>query len=170
MDDLKTIVKDVLIELRKEGVIEDNFVRTEKVLYNYPFFKKALAEKRLQLEDLNEYGAPNKSKSIVAFTGNSGGGGGDPLGIERLEALRDEINKRILEIESYLSRVEFALGQLDENENNIITWRYFEGKSYAVIAARLGVVESTITRAKNRIINKLKAYLFTSDTLKNLLF
>lgn len=169
MSELKSIVKEVLVELRKEGVIDDNFVRTEKVLYNYPFFKKALVEKRLQLKDLNEYGAPGKSKSIVAFGGNSGGAGNDPLGIERLESLRTDVIDSILEIESYLARVEFALNQLTEEEKSIVTWRYFEGRSYTVIASRLGVVESTVTRAKNRIINKIKAYLFTTDTLKNLL-
>lgn len=158
-------VKTAVEELRKTKVIDDNFGRTEKVLYNYPKFKEALKEKRLLLEEIERIGVPGRSASVVRF---SGGVGSDPT--ERAEKIKNELLMSIMELERYILRIELALECITADKfADLVVMRYFEGKSLAVIAAYYNTSITSVVRAKDRLVEKIKAHLFCKETMEVLL-
>lgn len=66
--------------------------------------------------------------------------------IEKLQHEKDKLNKK-------LSRIIKAIGTLEEENQKIICYRYFEGLTYKEIARRVGV--SSHNTVPNRIKNKL---------------
>ncbi|ERI92147.1 sigma-70, region 4 [Clostridiales bacterium oral taxon 876 str. F0540] len=65
--------------------------------------------------------------------------------IEKLQHEKDKLNKK-------LSRIIKAIGTLEEENQKIICYRYFEGLTYKEIALRVHAGERTVYR---RIQNKL---------------
>ena len=67
------IVKIVLVELEKRGLIKQNdntFKNVELLLYNYEAIKDSIKEREEQIKDLKTYGIKEKSSSITMIVEN----------------------------------------------------------------------------------------------------
>ena len=73
MNQNEEIIKILINELKSRGLIKEKsnaFKNTEVLLYNYNVFKESIRLHNEQLQDLKDYGIPNKSKSITTMSTN----------------------------------------------------------------------------------------------------
>jgi RNA polymerase sigma factor (sigma-70 family) len=158
----------VVLELKRQGLMKDNkqtpFQKTEQLLYNYNNFKAAIEEKHEQIQNIQDVGLPQKSKSITSWGGNHTLD--TSTDAEKAEDKIQAIESTIIVTRKFISIIDSALQKIsDDQYYEIIRLKYFEEKSREEIAEVLGVDVSTITRNKNRLINVLKITLFSDEVI-----
>lgn len=156
----------VVLELKKQGMLKDNnetpFKKTEKLLYNYKDFIESIRDREKLIEDLENSSTGMKSRSITSFSTA-------PVSDFTSEAERkaDEIENHKNQIritKNFISTIDAALALIkDDKYYGIIELWYFDGKSREEIAAEYNVDVKTITRNKNRLINRLQIRLFSDE-------
>lgn len=172
MENVKLIIKDtvseMICELRKQGFMKNNkqtaFQKTEQLLYNYMNFKQVIVDKEDAIEFIRQAGIQKRSKSITSFTGNHqlDTRTDNEKAEEQIEALENSI----IITKRYIDVIDKALSKIaDDNYYDLISLRYFEGKTREEIAEYFNVDVATISRNKNRLINKLKIYLFSNEVI-----
>lgn len=164
----RTTAKEVVSELRKQGLLKNNkqspFQKTETLLYNYNNFKAAISDKYEQIQTIKELGVPQKSKSITSFSGSGS------YEIKSEAAKADEkieaIQQSIQTTSNFIKVIDAAIEVLkDDPYFEVISMKYFEGKSREEIAEYFNVDASTISRNKNRLINLLQIRLFSDEVI-----
>ena len=173
--DIQKIIKDtiseMLFELKKQGLMKDTkhtpFQKTEQLLYNYMNFKQVIIDKQKHIDFIKENGIQKKSKSIVSYSGNHqvDTRTDDEKANEQIEALENSI----LITKRYIAVIDDALSRIaNDKYYDLIRLRYFEDKTREEIAEYFDVDVATISRNKNRLINTLKIYLFSDETIKEI--
>ena len=73
-------VESAIAELEKRHFIVDEkpkeksaYAKTESLLYNYRGFQRVVEARMKEIEEIKQYGVPQKSKSIVEWGGSTGG-------------------------------------------------------------------------------------------------
>lgn len=144
MEAAEETAKQMVIELRKAGMLKDNkktpFQKTEALLYNYQDYKRVLNDKEKQIEEMEDNEKEKTQKSIRITKG-----------------LIDNINKALDTIRS-------------DKYFCIIEMKYFEKQSREEIALTLDKDVKTITRNKNRLVEKLKMILFSDESIEEIFF
>ena len=137
---------------------------TQKRLYAYPVLKQNVKRYRLDIEDIKKEDM-GKSKSIVAFYANSGGGEKPDLEdlraakIRVIEAKIDRDTREIAEIDNALSVIE------SEKYCSIIAMRYFEKKSEDEIIAETGIKPAMLPKEIGKLLDILNVALYGADAL-----
>lgn len=175
-DNEKTIIErtaqvtaeKVVLEFQKKGLLKDNkqsaFQKTEILLYNYNSFKDAIKEKRKQIKEVKSYGTKEKSKSITSFS--SGGSFDIKDEDEKIEDKVKQLENSITITKNFIKVIDSALDKIkDDKYFEIIKLKYLEGKKREEMAEVLDCDEKTISRNKNRLINKLKIDLFSDESI-----
>ncbi|WP_415536042.1 hypothetical protein [Dehalobacter sp. 4CP] len=163
---------DLMILLKQHGLLkpikDSAFQKVEKLLYQYNQFKKAIEVKQEQIQDIRDEGLPERSKSIVIFSGNHNSE--TSTNIERAEVIIEKIESSIEKIESYIYFIDKALEKISMDEYfELIELKYFEDKTMEYIAEYFDVDVKTIRNNKKRLINSLKVYLFPDETFIELI-
>jgi predicted transcriptional regulator len=158
----------VISELKKKGLMKKNeqtaFQKTEQLLYNYKNFNNAIALKEEEIEIIKKHGLPERSKSLVIINGNNGINTDSMM--EKVEDKINSIYESILVTKRFINIIDSALMEIHNNEYyKIIELKYFEGKTHEEIAYIFDKDVSTITRNKNKLVNKLKITLFSDDVV-----
>lgn len=158
-------IADIIVErLRSSNLLKDElsyYRRVELALMNLNALKEAVKQKDEELEDLEKYGLPEKSKSIVIYS-SSGGNTVEDRYIEK----REKILMEKAETERDIEKIEKALNKIREDKYfEIIKMKYLEKREDEKItdedvAEALGRDRTTIIRNKKRLINKLKTIMF----------
>lgn len=158
--------KRVVLELKKQGLLKDNtqtpFQKTETLLYNYNNFQEVIKDKEKQIEELQNNYSGMKSKSITSFST-------DPRCnfTSEAEEKADEIAKlenNIRVTKNFIKTINAALDLIREDPYfDIIRMKYFDGATREEMADHFGVDVKTITRNKNKLINKLQIKLFSDE-------
>jgi DNA-directed RNA polymerase specialized sigma subunit len=164
----KQTAAEVVLELKKKGMMKKNnhtaFEKTEQLLYNYKNFKNAITLKEEEIEIIKKHGLPERSKSIVILTGNTGINTDTPF--EKAEEKINAISESILVTKRFISIIDNALMKIQgDYYYRLIELKYFEGKTHEEIAEVYDKDVSTITRNKNKLINMLKITLFSDDVI-----
>lgn len=143
---------------------ETAFEKTEKMLYNYHNFRRAIEKNLNEIKYLESEGLDGRSKSIVLLSGNQQID--TDTEIEKVEEKIQVIeasNERLIE---HINLIVAALAKVkDDPYYTLIRMKYFEGKSREDIADYFEVDVSTITRNKNRLIDVIKIHLFPDDSI-----
>lgn len=162
------IVKIVLVELEKRGLIKQNdntFKNVELLLYNYEAIKDSIKEREEQIKDLKTYGIKEKSSSITTIVENVQKQSKSELIDNAIESLQQHIFRTKVVIK-YIDKI---IKKLEKDEYYpIIKLKYFKGKSIEEIAEILKKDSSTISRNKNRLINELKPLLLPNEVISNI--
>ena len=91
---------------------------------------------------------------------------------KKTEKLLFEFNKLTPETEQGKEKIEKVKRALQSIENDsyydLIELRYFKGYTYENLCEYYGVEPSTIKYHKNRLINKIKSYVFPDDVIKEI--
>ncbi|WWU66488.1 hypothetical protein QJR26_08930 [Clostridium baratii] len=156
-------IADMIVEkLRSNNLLRDElsyYRKVELLLINLNALKEAVKQKDEEIEDLEKYGLPGKSKSVVVYS-SAGGNPESDRYLEKKEKYlieREETKRNIDRIEKALSKIK------DDKYFKIIELRYLnDDKVYSdeSIAEILNKDRSTISRNRKRLINLLVTILF----------
>ena len=179
---IEETAKRVVLEFQKKDLIKDNkrtaFQKTEILLYNYNNFKETIENKYKQIDTIMIAGSNRKSSSITTYSSNNVMD--SKLEEERVEEQIAKIEQSITATQNFMNTIDDALKKIkDDKYYKIIPLKYFEGKTREEISTDISlefdesgnkiISEKTITRNKNRLINKLKIDLFSDEALLEML-
>lgn len=163
----KEVVKIVLDELVKRNLIhktENSYKNTEYLLNNYDLLKKSINDMKTQIKDLEQYGI-KKRTSAVHVVSNVIKEDEDIIIERRINNLKQSIHRT----KSVLKMINLILQDIrDDKYYKIIELKYFDKKTYEEIAEVMECDISTISRNKNRLINKIKVRLFPNTFIDEL--
>lgn len=157
--------KAIIEELKVQNMIRKElsyYKRVELLLYNYENLKDAVKQKDQDISHIEKYGLPQASGSIVVY--QSSGGGISPE--DRYLQLIDKYKAEKIETQRDLIRIENALDKVrDDKYFEIIQFKYLNLQKDKLetdekIAERLEKDQSTVTRNRKRLMNKLVTILF----------
>lgn len=157
--------KAIVAELRVQNMIKRElsyYKRVELLLYNYENLKDAIKQKDEDIENIKQNGLPQSSGSIIIY--QTSGGGISPE--ERYIQLIEKYKAEKLETQRDLRRIENALDKIREDKYfDIIQLKYLNLQKDKLetderIAERLEKDQSTVTRNRKRLMNKLITILF----------
>lgn len=137
------------------------YKRVELLLYNYENLKEAVKQKEEAIAELDKYGLPERSKSIVMYSSAGGSSQAD-----RYTELKEKYKLEKLETERDLKRIDSALNKIKEDKYfEIILYKYLRSEEKKIstddkLAEMLNKDRTTIVRNRKRLINKLVIILF----------
>lgn len=137
------------------------YKRVELLLYNYENLKEAVKQKEEVIKELEVYGLPEKSKSIVVFSSSNRSSQGD-----RYTELKEKYLLEKLETERDLKRIDNALYKIRKDKYfDIIKYKYLNEDEEKIgtdeeLAEKFEKERITIIRNRKRLINKLVTILF----------
>lgn len=158
----KTAV-EVIEKLRNKNMIKREmsfYKRIEILLYSYNSLKEALNQKDEDIRNIERYGLPKKSGSIVVYS-TSGGISEEDRYMQLIEKYKREKE----ETKRDLNRIDRALDKIRNDKYfDIIYIKYLEGEEETItdeyIAERMGKDRTTISRNRKRLMNKMITILF----------
>ena len=163
----REVVKIVLDELVKRNLIhktENSYKNTEYLLNNYDLLKKSINDMKTQIKDLEQYGI-KKGTSALHVVSNVIKEDEDIIIERRINNLKQSIHRT----KSVLKMINLILQDIrDDKYYKIIELKYFDKKTYEEIAEVMECDISTISRNKNRLINKIKVRLFPNTFIDEL--
>ena len=121
-------VKQTVLELKRNGLIRENklnsFQKTERILYEYPKFKKIVTE--YKFEDMT---ITPKFVSMID---------------DALQSISDDPYYKIIEL------------------------KYFDGWTHEQIAEYFDVQPAAISKQRTKLINRIRAGIFSDDFISEL--
>lgn len=164
--DLKSIdIADKVIEkLNNSNKIKIEmpyYKRVELLLYNYENLKEAVKQKEEAIKELDKYGLPERSKSIVMYSSAGGSSQAD-----RYSELKEKYKIEKMETERDLKRIDNALDKIRGDKYfDIIKYKYLNDDKDKIntdeeLAQKFNKERITIIRNRKRLINKLVTILF----------
>lgn len=164
----KATAKAIIEELKIQNMIKREwsfYKRVELLLYNYENLKDAVKQKDEDIKHIEKYGLPQSSGSIVVYQTSNGGISPE----DRYLQLIDKYKTEKLETQRDLIRIENAIDKIREDKYfNIIQFKYLNMQKDKLetdekIAEKLEKDQSTVTRNRKRLMNKLITILFPAS-------
>lgn len=155
-------------QLKSNNMLKNNlnyYKKVEILLYNYENLKDALLQKDEDIEYIEKYGLPQSSKSIVVYQTTNGGISAE----DRYLYLREKYRIEKMETEREVRRIDNALNKVRQDKYfDIIQLKFLNQEEEKLdtdekIAERLNKDQSTITRNRKRLMNKLITILFPEN-------
>ena len=158
------IADKVIEKLKNSNKIKieiPHYKRVELLLYNYENLKEAVKQKEEAIAELDKYGLPERSKSIVMYSSAGGSSQAD-----RYSELKEKYKIEKMETERDLKRIDNALDKIrDDKYFGIIQYKYLNEDEERIntdeeLAQKFNKERITIIRNRKRLINKLVTILF----------
>lgn len=180
---ISTVVKETIMQLGLGNVganpktesptpIKEKsaYAKTESLLYNYRAFKKIVAERMDEIEEIKKYGVPKKSGAVVQY----GSGGSVARGIvlpeESVESAVRRIQASVEETVQAIALIDKCMAQLKSDPYyRILEMRYFEGRTQEDISVEFGCSQVSISKNKSRLVRELSMRLFPNQVVSELL-
>lgn len=143
------------------------FQKTEQLLFNYKKFHQIVEDKKLEIEELQQFGVPGKS----AMSGgervqSSRSEFGIVLPAESVENAVQKIHCAIQTTVQGIAMIDKALAAVKNDPYyEIIEMRYFEGRTLEDIGVYFNCDHSTISRNKSRLVKDLAMRLFPDEVI-----
>lgn len=176
---IATVVKETITQLGlTSGKVEapekkekTAYQKTEQLLYNYNGFKRIVAERMEEIEDIRKYGVPKRGGAVIEYGGNTGG---TPRGLvlpeETVESAIRSVQASVEDTVQAIALIDKCMAQLKSDPYYcILEMRYFEGRTQEDIAATLGCSQVTISKNKGRLVRELSMRLFPNQVVGELL-
>lgn len=136
------------------------YAKTEQLLYNYRGFKKIVAERMLEIEELRKYGVP-KNCAVTEYVQKGGMPQGIVLEEESVEDAVRTVQRSVEGTVQIITLIDKSMAALKTDPYyNILEMRYFDGRTQEDIAVTFGCNQATIARNKSRLIKELAMRLF----------
>ena len=147
------------------------YQKTEQLLYNYRGFQRIVDERMKEIEELRKYGVPQKS---VMSGGERVQSGNLPQGIvlaeESVEAAVRNVERSVEQTIKAIDLIDKCMGSLKNDPYyNILSMRYFEGRTQEDIALVMGVSQVTISKNNSRLVRELSMRLFPDKVINEIL-
>ena len=146
------LLKEQGYEIRNKN---NSFKVTEQALYLYPKIKEAINKNKEEIKYLKKYGLPSKSKDITSMN----------HGVIKI----NKITQANVINYSYIEKINSVISSLkNEKYYEIIKLKYFEGKTIDDMCEYFEVSDTTIKKAKNKLINEIRVLLFPNNVISEL--
>lgn len=147
------------------------YQRTEQLLYNYNGFKKIVAERMSEIEELCKYGVPEKSVGAMGErVQTSRTNVGIVLPEESVEAAVERVKASVQGTVDAIELIDKCMAALKHDPYyNILEMRYFEGRTQEDIALEYGCTQKTISINKNRLVRELSMRLFPNQVMEEMM-
>ena len=168
------IIQDTILELEKQGKIRKQseksaYQKTEAILYNLGSVYKAVDFHNRMIDELLEYGAPKRSKSITTFN-TQGGFIEKQTEQEIAEEKAMEEAKTVHRTQLLLAIIETAIQEIRDDWREALEMYYIDGMDLQTIAEEVGVEVATISKRKKKATTELSIILFPDTNLKDGLY
>lgn len=175
------IAESVVVALEKRGAIgkgtitdgrpkKSAYQRTEQLLYNYMGFKKIVAERLEEIENIKKYGVPQRSASIVEYSAHTGTVGSIVLPEESVEIAVQRIQDTVQDTVQAISLVDKGMDTLKTDPYyKVLEMVYFEKRTQEEIAMEFNVSQVTISTNKKRLVRELSMQLFPNQVVDEML-
>ena len=165
--------ENILSEAKKPAPAEKTaYAKTEALLFNYNNFKKIIAEKQQEIEDLRKYGVPQKSGGAIGGerVQSSRNVQGIVLPEESVEAAVRTVERSVQGTVDAVALIDKCMAALkDDPYYRILEMRYFEGRTQEDIAVEFNCSQVTISKNKSRLVKELSMRLFPNQVVSEYL-
>jgi hypothetical protein len=146
------------------------YQQTEALLFSYNNFKKIVADKRAEIEEIRTYGVPQCGSAVVQYSKD----GKTPKGLVLDE---ERIEEAVKKIEKSMEMTVLTLDLIDKSMAAISTdpyfkaleMRYFEGRTQEDIAVAFKCTQQNISYNKSRLIKELSIKMFPDKVAREYL-
>lgn len=136
------------------------YQKTEQLLYNYNGFKRIVAERMQEIEDIRKYGVP-QSCAVKEYVNKGNTVRGLVLEEESVESAVRSVERSVEGTVQVISLIDKCMNALKSDPYySILEMRYFEGRTQEDIAVTLGCNQATVARNKSRLVKELSMRLF----------
>lgn len=136
------------------------YQKTEQLLYNYNGFKRIVAERMQEIEDIRKYGVP-QSCAVKEYVNKGNTVHGLVLEEESVESAVRTVERSVEGTVQVISLIDKCMNALrNDPYYSILEMRYFEGRTQEDIAVTLGCNQATVARNKSRLVKELSMRLF----------
>lgn len=143
------------------------YQKTELLLGSYKQLEKGVIYKQTLIEEFEQEGLPESSKSIVKYS--SGIIFDNSTDFEKKEELIESLESSIKVTKLLLKLIDKALKEIStDSYYDIIRLKYFEGLTIEKIAELIFCEISTVSRNRKRLVTQLSAILFSDEVIKEL--
>lgn len=172
---IATVVKETITQLGLVNAapkpVEDRkktaYQKTEQLLYNYNGFKRIVAERMAEIEEIKKYGVPKKGGAVVEY----GSGGSVQRGLvlpeESVESAVCRIKASVQDTVAAIALIDKCMSQIASDPYyKILEMRYFEGRTQDDIALEFNCSQVTISKNKSRLVRELSMRLFPNQAVE----
>lgn len=170
----------VVNTLEKRGLIGGNaepkpvgktaYQKTEQLLYNYNGFKRIVAERQREIEEIRLYGVPKKCGAVGERVQNGNLPKGIVLEEETVEDAIRTVERSVQGTVQAISLIDKCLSALENDPYYpILEMRYFEGRTQEDIAVRLNCAQKTVSVNKARLVRELSMRLFPDQVVDEMM-
>lgn len=145
------------------------YQKTEQLLYNYRGFKKIVAERMLEIEELRKYGVP-KNHGVTEYINKGGMPHGIVLEEESVEDAVRIVQRSVDGTVHIINMIDKCMASLKSDPYyGILEMRYFEGRTQEDIADTFECNQATIARNKSRLVKELAMRLFPEQVAQEIM-
>lgn len=174
------VAKSVVAALKKEGLIgkaepkpmseKNAYSKTKSLLYNYVGFKKIVANRMDEIEQIKQYGVPGKDGSIVVHQSKTNVVNGTVLQEESVDKAVQNILVAIQPTVDAIALIDKCMKEISTDPYyKILEMRYFEGRTQEDIADEFGCSQVNISKNDSRLVRELSMRLFPSQAIGEML-
>ena len=146
------------------------YQKTEQLLYNYNGFKKIVAERMEEIEEIRTYGVPKKCGGVSEYVAKGGLPRGLVLEEESVEDAVRTVQRSVEGTVQVIALIDKCMAALKYDPYyKILEMRYFEGRTQEDIAAVFGCNQATIARNKSRLVKELAMRLFPDQVANEMM-
>ena len=146
------------------------YQKTEQLLYNYNNFKRIIAERMLEIENLRKYGVPQRSTSIVEYSPRGSVQGDTVLPEETVEKAIQNVQASVEGTVQAVALIDKCMAAIkDDPYYKILEMRYIEGRTQEDIAEVFNCSQVTVSKNKSRLIKELSIRLFPNQVISEMM-
>lgn len=175
------VATSVVTALEKKGIVgsaqskpkvaeKSAYAKTEALLYNYMGFKKIVAERNQEIEELRKYGVPQTCGAGGERVQNGNLPQGIVLPEESVENAVRNVQQSVEGTVHAITLIDKCMAALKNDPYyKILEMRYFEGRTQEDIALEYGCTQQTISNNKSRLVRELSMRLFPNQVVDEML-
>lgn len=148
------------------------YAKTEALLYSYNNFKRIVAERMQEIEDLRKYGVPQKSAGSMSGTRvqASRSNVGIVLPEDAVEDAVRTVERSVQGTVQVIALIDKCMAAIKNDPYyDILPMRYFEGRTLEDIGVYFGCDHTTISRNKSRLVKELVMRLFPDEVVSEMM-
>lgn len=145
------------------------YQKTEQLLYNYMGFKRIVAERQQEIEDLRMYGVPGRSSGFD-YKPHGNLPQGIVLDEERVEAAVHNVEHSVQGTVQAIALIDKCMAALSKDPYyKILEMRYFEGRTLEDIGVQLNCTQPNVSYHKNRLVRELSMRIFPDQAINEMM-
>ena len=146
------------------------YSKTEQLLYNYRGFKRIVAERMREIEEIRKYGVPQTCGAGGERVQNGNLPHGIVLPEESVESAVQRIERSVQGTVDAIALIDRCMAALKSDPYyRVLEMRYFEGRTQEDISLEYGVSQVTISNNKSRLVRELAMRLFPNQVIEEMM-